>query len=131
MEDENEACAVPEQEGLMWRPENVKNHNLTKFRHLINEKYGAKLENYHDLHKWSCENYDLFWKEVWDFCGVVASQTYEQVIDKKVPIDKIPKWFIGAKLNYAENLLRYTVCKFPVFSVTQILREINFMDSES
>ena len=38
---------------------------------------------------------------------IKASQKTDQVIDKTKRIDEIPKWFEGAKLNYAENLLRY------------------------
>lgn len=29
------------------------------------------------------------------------------MIDKNVPINKVPKWFQGVQLNYAENLLRH------------------------
>ena len=38
---------------------------------------------------------------------IKASQKTDQVIDMTKRIDEIPKWFEGAKLNYAENLLRY------------------------
>ena len=39
--------------------------------------------------------------------NIKASQKTDQVIDMSKRIDEIPKWFEGAKLNYAENLLRY------------------------
>ena len=29
------------------------------------------------------------------------------MIDKTISMDKIPQWFEGARLNYAENLLRF------------------------
>jgi acetoacetyl-CoA synthetase len=50
------------------------------------------------------ENIPEFWAEIWDFCGIKHSQTYEQVVDdpKKMPG---AKWFKGARLNFAENLL--------------------------
>lgn len=33
--------------------------------------------------------------------------TVLQVIDESVPMDSVPVWFTGARLNFAENLLRY------------------------
>jgi len=105
--DVNPASATPAQEGLMWQPGNVKTHQMILLRNIINEKYNLKLDSYQEFHEWSCENYDLFWSEVWDFCGVISSKKAEFVIDKKVPMNEIPKWFTGAKMNYAENLLRF------------------------
>ena len=102
----NQACATPAQEGLMWQPGNIKNHQITLLRNQINSKYNLNLENYHQFHEWSCKHYDLFWSEIWDFCEVISSQKAECVIDTKISMDKIPKWFSGAKMNYAENLLR-------------------------
>ncbi len=29
------------------------------------------MQDYHELHGWSVENYDLFWQEVWQFTGVI------------------------------------------------------------
>ena len=82
--------------------------NILHVKKIFPEKYNLKLDSYQEFHEWSCENYDLFWSEVWDFCGVISSKKAEFVIDKKVPMNEIPKWFTGAKMNYAENLLRYS-----------------------
>ena len=103
----DKVSASPAIEGLMWRPSDVQNHQMTKLREKINSKFNINLENYTQFHKWSCENYDQFWGQVWDFCNIVSSvERPENVIDKNVPIDKVPKWFQGVQLNYAENLLR-------------------------
>lgn len=48
-----------------------------------------------------------FWAAVWDFCEVIHSQAYDRVVDESLPMDEIPVWFSGARLNFAENLLRY------------------------
>ena len=104
----DEVSAAPPFEGLMWRPSNVQNHQMTKLREEINAKFNVNLEDYYQFHKWSCDNYDLFWGQVWDFCKIISSnQRPDVVIDKSEPIEKVPKWFNGVKLNYAENLLRY------------------------
>ncbi len=77
-------------------------HFLTR----INEKYNLSLKEYEDLHKWSVENLTDFWKEMWEVAQIKASVGYDDVIDdtKKMPG---AKWFSGARLNFAENLLRY------------------------
>jgi hypothetical protein len=63
------------------------------------------LENYDDLHKWSCKHRASFWSEVWSLGEIIHSETYENVVDESIPIDQVPKWFSGSKLNFAENLL--------------------------
>ena len=69
------------------------------------------------LYRWSVERPDAFWPEVWEFCGVVAhdrpgAPPWEQVVvglDRMAPPDPHlgPRWFTGARLNFAENLLRF------------------------
>jgi acetoacetyl-CoA synthetase len=58
-----------------------------------------------------------FWPAVWEFCGVVAeeragSPPWDAVLeggDRMAPPDALlgPRWFRGARLNFAENLLRH------------------------
>jgi acetoacetyl-CoA synthetase len=57
-----------------------------------------------DLHAWSVAEPEAFWREVWSFCGVVASAPPTRVVDdpRRMPG---ARWFEGARLNYAENLL--------------------------
>ncbi|GFU04744.1 acetoacetyl-CoA synthetase, partial [Nephila pilipes] len=62
---------------------------------------------YEDLYKWSVENICEFWVELWDFLGIIYSRRFDTVVDLKVPMSSLPKWFEGAKLNYAENILKY------------------------
>jgi len=94
-------------DNLLWKPHNVENHNLTKLREIINQKYGENLQDYHQLHSWSVENYSEFWSQVWQFTGVISSKRGECAVDQKTPMNEIPEWFPGARLNYAENLLRH------------------------
>ena len=53
------------------------------------------------------KNYDKFWDHLWHFMKIKSSRDADSVINMSQRIDEIPKWFEGAKLNYAENLLRY------------------------
>ena len=72
----------------------------------INDKYHQNFTEYDPLYRWSVENIPDFWASMWEFAGIKASKPYDEVIDD---VTKMPgsKWFSGARLNFAENLLRY------------------------
>lgn len=50
-------------------------------------------------------NRALFWAEVWSVGKIICSEPYKSVVDESIPIDRVPKWFTGARLNFAENLI--------------------------
>lgn len=60
---------------------------------------------YDDLYEWSVHSIEDFWSTVWDFTNIISSSKGNQVLDTSVPMDGIPEWFKGAKLNWAENSL--------------------------
>jgi acetoacetyl-CoA synthetase len=107
----------------LWTPdaERVKRANLTAFIEHIQTKKpaGSKgVKDFASLYRWSVEHPEAFWPEVWRFCGVVADERagkppWDDVViglDRMAPPDpKLgPRWFPGARLNFAENLLRYS-----------------------
>jgi acetoacetyl-CoA synthetase len=101
-------------------PDRVRRANLTAFIKHIQTKKPAGSESVKDftaLYRWSEEHPEAFWPEVWRFCGVIAEERpgkppWDDVViglDRMAPPDpKLgPRWFPGARLNFAENLLRY------------------------
>ena len=72
----------------------------------VRGRWQPELEDYSALYRWSVEKSDQFWHALWEFCGVVASQPWDRVVDD---FHLLPgaRWFPGARLNFAENLLRY------------------------
>ncbi|XP_055951378.1 acetoacetyl-CoA synthetase-like [Argiope bruennichi] len=90
----------------MWRPTGVKCEKREKFIKILRDKYKAKIGDYWDFHKWSVEYLEEFWTEIWDFTEIIYSRKFDKVIDLNIPMNDIPRWFEGAKLNFAENLLR-------------------------
>ncbi|MBW2369350.1 MAG: acetoacetate--CoA ligase, partial [Deltaproteobacteria bacterium] len=93
---------------MLWKPsdEKIQQTNMFCFMTQINEKLGLNLSNYEQLHQWSIDNIPAFWEAMWAFAQIKASADYTQVVDD---VAKMPgaKWFTGARLNFAENLLRY------------------------
>uniref|UniRef100_A0A8D3DVW8 Acetoacetyl-CoA synthetase n=1 Tax=Scophthalmus maximus TaxID=52904 RepID=A0A8D3DVW8_SCOMX len=92
---------------VLWYPDSKRNTQMDKFRIQVNGNYGLNLVNYNDLYQWSVDSYAEFWAEVWRTCGVVSSKPYEEVVDVTKQISDVPEWFKGARLNYAENLLKH------------------------
>ena len=92
----------------LWTPseERKKQTNMTQFIAYVNEKYGKEFTSYEELYQWSIDNIPDFWKTMWDFGQIRASREYDIIVDD---LNKMPgaQWFIGAKLNFTENLLRY------------------------
>ncbi|MFQ5792642.1 MAG: acetoacetate--CoA ligase, partial [Acidobacteriota bacterium] len=95
-------------EAPLWQPseERIRQANLTAFIKAVAEKWKLEIADFASLYHWSVEHPEQFWASVWSFCGIRASRPWEQVL---VHPDRMPgaKWFVGAKLNFAENLLRY------------------------
>jgi len=73
---------------------------------IINETYNQNFSEYEPFYQWTIENIPDFWARLWEFAKIKSSTPYDQVVDD---VGKMPgaKWFSGARLNFAENLLRY------------------------
>jgi acetoacetyl-CoA synthetase len=91
----------------IWQPtpEAIESAQLTQFARQVVRKHRLDFNTYADFYRWTIDNPETFWSEVWDWCGVIASKKGSTVL---VDGDKMQgsKWFPDARLNYAENLLR-------------------------
>ncbi len=101
----------------IWTPtaEGVRRANVTRFiRDAIRPLGGAAADvtDSPSLYAWSIAQPDAFWPAVWQFCEVTSSAPWDAVLvggDRMAPPDAGlgPRWFTGARMNFAENLLRY------------------------
>jgi len=93
---------------LLWQPspERIKGTNMYRFLQQVNQTHGLHLSNYDELYQWSIEHSPDFWAALWEYGEVIHSRPYDKVVDD---VHKMPgaRWFEGAELNFAENLLRY------------------------
>lgn len=90
---------------VMWEPsqEFIENTTLTRYMNWLKETRGLSFEGYQELWKWSVEDLEAFWESIWEFGGVKATRKYDKVLaDSQMPG---AKWFEGARLNFAENIL--------------------------
>jgi acetoacetyl-CoA synthetase len=99
----------------LWEPSaaDVGRAEMTRFMRFAGERRGAPFADYDELWRWSVGELEEFWASIWEFCRVHASKPYEQVLGDRwsegspMSSHEMPgtRWFAGAELNYAENLL--------------------------
>jgi acetoacetyl-CoA synthetase len=91
----------------MWHPseEAIEQAQLTQFARQVVRKHRLDLNTFDAFYRWTVDQPELFWNEVWEFGGLRASRKGATVL---VDGGKMPgaKWFPDARLNFAENLLR-------------------------
>lgn len=98
----------------IWRPSaaRVADANLTRFMSEVNSAKALALRTYDDLYAWSVEQPAQFWPELARFAGVRADWGSGPVMadDTGEPSTAMPgaRFFPNARLNFAENLLRYS-----------------------
>src|SRR5438132_10009267 len=96
----------------MWTPspERIEKANLTAFIQTVRRRWQPDLEDYSALYRWSIEKPDLFWQAVWEFCEVIASRSWDEVVvdfdsssgagEKNNRVSEKPfyttRWFKGA-----------------------------------
>jgi acetoacetyl-CoA synthetase len=93
---------------LLWKPteERIRQSNMYRFMQFVNRRHGRNFSEYGALHEWSIQNIPEFWAAMWEFADIIHSRPAETVVEG---LDKMPgaRWFPGAQLNFAENLLRF------------------------
>ncbi len=90
----------------LWSPspDRIDSARITAFTRLLRDKYQQAFPDYWSLWRWSIANKEIFWREVWRFCGVVGERGERTLVDGHLMPGA--QWFPDARLNYAENLLK-------------------------
>ena len=90
----------------IWTPSlfRIADANLTRFMTFV-EGRGARITDYDALYRWSIERPGDFWEALWDFTAIAGDRGDGPALEHG---ERMPgaRWFAGAKLNFAENLLR-------------------------
>jgi acetoacetyl-CoA synthetase len=91
---------------LLWTPSvaRLEQAQLTHFTRWLAQR-GRRFDSYAALWQWSVDDLEGFWGSIWEYFEVRASQPYERVLGRR----SMPgaQWFPGAKLNFAEHVLRH------------------------
>ena len=98
--------SYPIAERPLWVPDTARiaDANITAFTRQAEARWGRSFADYAALHAWSIDQPAEFWTSIWEY-GEVKGSRGEVVLEDG---DRMPgaRWFPGARLNFAENLLR-------------------------
>jgi acetoacetyl-CoA synthetase len=98
--------AVVREGDLLWTPSAswIADTNLTAFTAWLARERGRTFQQYADLWEWSVSSVEDFWQAIWDYFEVCSSSPPESVLESRAMPGA--RWFSGARLNYAEHVLR-------------------------
>ncbi len=117
----------------LWTPseDRIKTSNMTSFMEYVSMLTNQKINSYEELYQWSINNIEEFWKSIWILSGTIYTKDFSDVLTGTDMMNS--KWFSGAKLNFAENLLRFNDEHTALISIkenTQTIR-INYNELRS
>ncbi len=89
----------------IWRPTDRRVAESNMLRFLQAQAHRLEHRDYQSLYRWSVGSSAEFWAAFWEFNGIRSMARYRSVLTGP---DRMPgaRWFEGARLNYADNLLR-------------------------
>jgi len=90
----------------LWRPPaDIRTRSrVGEYLRWVEANTGRTFDTYAELWQWSVDDLPGFWESIWRYFDVPANTGYTAVL----PDDSMPEavWFPGARLNYAEAMLR-------------------------
>ena len=97
---------MPDVPALLWHPspERIEHAALTAYARWLEERRGLRFPNYAALWEWSTTDLEGFWGSIWERFEVRATVPYQRVLRSEVMPGA--EWFAGARLNWAEHVLR-------------------------
>jgi acetoacetyl-CoA synthetase len=91
---------------VLWRPpaDVLERSRMGDYMRWLRGERGLDFGTYDELWRWSVDDLPAFWRSIWDYFDVMAHTEPDAVMSG----DAMPatRWFPGARLNYAEHVLR-------------------------
>lgn len=80
---------------------------MDDYRRHINQKFNASLKTAKELQRWSVQNPQEFWIDLYAWLGLKPDlpSGMKKAYDDSVPMSSNPPFFPGLRMNYAENAL--------------------------
>ena len=96
---------MTEVNNVLWSPteKQIKQANSSHFITHLNKSLSTEIHSFQDLHKWSIDNSEVFWNELWSFTNIIGDKGKQTLENKNLMPGAV--WFSDSKLNFAENLL--------------------------
>ena len=104
-----------------WRPSEASMHQsrMHRLTTKIHRRGLIEEPSYRALHRWSVERPEDFNRELWDWLDVKVSRPPERFFEWNGDDFRRAKFFPGARLNYAENLLENDASRTAIVAVKE------------
>jgi acetoacetyl-CoA synthetase len=91
----------------LWEPSQARiaGAHVTAFARTAIREWGLAFNTYPEFYQWSVDQPEQFWQSLWQYAAVKASSPGKRVLEHGAQMPGA-QWFPGARLNFAENLLR-------------------------
>ena len=90
----------------LWEPDAARcaTSNLARFMDILGPRTGRMFSSCDELHRYSVEEPESFWAELWEFAGVKGEKGDRPWL---IDAERMPgaRFFPRGRLNYAENAL--------------------------
>ena len=110
----------------------LQHSNMARYMRWLEQQGHGHFADYQALHRWSVADIGRFWETIWEYTGVIASQPYQEALARAEMPGAV--WFPGARLNFAENLLRHALGddrdREAIFAVSESRPEIRLSYGE-
>ena len=92
---------------ILWTPsgQRADASTMAQFERWLETNRDLKFKDYNAMWEWSISDLDGFWSAIWEYFDILHSEGYTSVVEN--PDVATAKWLTGARLNYAENILRH------------------------
>ena len=99
--------------GALLRPAVEKSEwsqsRMGRFLTQVEQETGQVFDDYEDAWQWSVDNLEDFWARIWSEFEIITQEPYSAVLAPVAPGEpSMPgaQWFPGARLNFAEHIVR-------------------------
>jgi acetoacetyl-CoA synthetase len=101
----------------LWQPTEarINQSNMERFQRAVAQQTGLPISDYERLYQWSVDHPEAFWASLWQHTELRASKPFDRVLNNAAQFPGA-SWFEGARLNFAENLLRVRSNKVALIS---------------
>ena len=82
---------------------------ITLYQAWLKTERGLSFNSYDALWQWSMTDFSGFWQSVWDYFDLMSPAPHTAVLvqAESAPRMMDAKWFVGAQVNYAQQMFRH------------------------
>jgi len=126
----SESASVVEGE-LLWTPSSkiVAEAQVTRFEKWLERERQLHFSDYEAMWRWSVSELETFWGAIWDYFEVISDSAIQTVLSSRAMPGAL--WFEGARVNYAEHVLRHEANAAPDEVAFYHMTEIRPLDTLS